>query len=53
MRAFELPQEAINTFLKSGKLEEGSVLFDAWTAVDVDHDGVLTWDEIWKGFEPL
>lgn len=53
MRAFELPQEDINAFLKSGKLEEGSVLFNAFNSIDVDGDGILSWDEVWKGFEPL
>jgi Ca2+-binding EF-hand superfamily protein len=53
MRAFGLPQDDINNFTKFGKLDEGSVLFEAFAKIDADGDGILTWDEVWKGFEPL
>jgi len=53
MRAFDLPQDEIYTFLKSGKLNEDSILFKAFADIDTDGSGTLTFDEVWKGFEPM
>ena len=53
MRAFDLPQDEIYKFLKSGKLNEDSILFKAFADIDTDGDGTLTFEEVWKGFEPM
>ena len=34
-------------------MKEGSILFDAFNSIDTDGDGTLSWDEVWKNFEPL